>query len=131
LGLEKRKGISEKAKTRIRYTVHLAIALVFFISVLLFSVVNDKAVIDKLFTIAGYTYGPLLGMYSFGLFTRRKVNDKVTPFIAIFSPIACFFLSKYSVALFNGYKFGFELLLLNGLLMFVGLYIFSRKSEKS
>jgi len=131
LGLEQRKGISEKAKTRIRYTVHLAIALVFFISVLLFSTVNDKAVIDKLFTIAGYTYGPLLGMYSFGLFTRRIVNDKVTPFIAIFSPIACFFLSKYSVELFNGYKFGFELLLLNGLLMFVGLYIFSRKSEKS
>ena len=131
LGLEQRKGISEKAKTRIRYTVHLTIALVFFISVLLFSTVNDKAVIDKLFTIAGYTYGPLLGMYSFGLFTRRKVNDKVTPLIAIFSPIACFFLSKYSVELFNGYKFGFELLLLNGLLMFVGLYIFSRKSEKS
>ena len=131
LGLEQREGISEKAKTRIRYMVHLAIALVFFISVMLFSTVNDKAVIDKLFTIAGYTYGPLLGMYSFGLFTRRIVNDKVTPFVAIFSPAACYFLSKYSVVLFNGYKFGFELLLLNGLLMFAGLYIFSRKSEKS
>jgi solute:Na+ symporter, SSS family len=131
LGLEQREGISEKTKTRIRYTVHLAIALVFFISVLLFSIVNDKAVIDKLFTIAGYTYGPLLGMYSFGLFTRRPVNDKATPFIAVFSPVACFFLSKYSVALFNGYKFGFELLLLNGLLTFAGLYIFSRRATKS
>jgi solute:Na+ symporter, SSS family len=131
LGLEKRKGITEKAKTRIRYIVHMAIALVFFISVILFSKVNDKAVIDKLFTIAGYTYGPLLGMYSFGLFTRRIVIDKATPFIAIFSPIACFFLSKYSVELFNGYKFGFELLLLNGLLTYIGLHIFSKKSEKS
>jgi Na+/proline symporter len=130
LGLDQREGISEKAKTRIRYTVHLIIALVFFISVLIFRTLNDKAVIDKLFTIAGYTYGPLLGLYSFGLFTRRVVNDKMTPVIAIISPVACFFLSKYSVLLFNGYKFGFELLFLNGLLTFAGLYIFSRKNLK-
>jgi len=121
LGLERREGISDKAKTRIRYTVHLTIAMVFFISVLIFSRLNDRAVIDKLFTIAGYTYGPLLGLYSFGLFTKRIVNDKITPAIAIFSPVAC---------LFNGYKFGFELLLLNGLLTFVGLYLFSRKPGK-
>jgi Na+/proline symporter len=130
LGLERREGISDKAKTRIRYTVHLTIAMVFFISVLIFSRLNDRAVIDKLFTIAGYTYGPLLGLYSFGLFTKRIVNDKITPAIAIFSPVACFFLSKYSAELFNGYKFGFELLLLNGLLTFVGLYLFSRKPGK-
>jgi Na+/proline symporter len=131
LGLERREGISEKAKTRIRYVVHLTIALVFFLSVLMFSALNDRAVIDKLFTIAGYTYGPLLGLYSFGLFTKRIVNDKITPAIAVFSPVACFFLSKYSVVLFNGYKFGFELLLLNGLLTFVGLYLFSRKPKMS
>jgi len=131
LGLEQRKGLTEKAKTRIRYIVHLSIALVFFISVMMFSTLNDKAVIDKLFTIAGYTYGPLLGLYSFGLFTRRIVKDKVTPAIAIVSPVICFFLSKYSVELFNGYKFGFELLLLNGLLTFIGLYIFSKKGLKA
>jgi len=129
LGIEQRNDISEKSKTRIRYAVHLSIAFVFFISVLMFSVLNDKAVIDKLFTIAGYTYGPLLGLYSFGLFTKRVVNDKITPAIAVFSPVACFFLSKYSEVLFNGYKFGFELLLLNGLLTFTGLYIFSKKSK--
>ena len=131
LGLERREGLSEKAKTRIRYAVHLTIALVFFLSVLMFSTLNDRAVIDKLFTIAGYTYGPLLGLYSFGLFTKRIVNDKITPAIAVFSPVACFFLSKYSVILFNGYKFGFELLLLNGLLTFIGLYLFSRKPKMS
>jgi len=131
LGLERRESISEKAKTRIRYAVHLTIAFVFFISVLIFSTFNDRAVIDKLFTIAGYTYGPLLGLYSFGLFTKRLVNDRITPAIAIFSPVACFFLSKYSVELFNGYKFGFELLLLNGLLTFIGLYIFSKRQIKS
>jgi solute:Na+ symporter, SSS family len=130
LGLERREGLTEKAKTRIRYAVHLTIALVFFISVLMFSVLNDRAVIDKLFTIAGYTYGPLLGLYSFGLFTKRIVNDKITPAIAVLSPVVCFFLSKYSVVLFNGYKFGFELLLLNGLLTFIGLYLFSKRQEK-
>jgi hypothetical protein len=88
-------------------------------------------VIDKLFTIAGYTYGPLLGLYSFGLFTKRKVYDKTTPFIALFSPLSCYFLSRYSVELFNGYKFGFELLLLNGLITFAGLWIFSKRSIHS
>jgi Na+/proline symporter len=131
LGLEKRTGLSEKSKTRIRYIVHLSVAMVFFISIMMFSILNDRDVIDKLFTIAGYTYGPLLGLYSFGLFTKREVKDKVTPFIAIISPVICFFLSKYSELLFNGYKFGFELLLLNGLLTYTGLYIFSRKRDKS
>jgi Na+/proline symporter len=127
LGLDRRTNIGEKVKIRIRYMVHISIAAVFFISILIFRSLNDKAVIDKLFTIAGYTYGPLLGLYSFGLFTKRKVSDKITPFIALFSPIFCYFLSRYSVELFNGYKFGFELLLLNGLITYAGLWIFSKK----
>jgi hypothetical protein len=131
LGLEKREGISEKTKTRIRYMVHISIAMVFFVSVLIFSKLSDRAIIDKLFTIAGYTYGPLLGLYSFGLFTRRKVHDRLTPLIAIISPLACFFLSRYSQILFNGYKFGFELLLLNGFLTFAGLLLFSSKRDSS
>jgi Na+/proline symporter len=131
LGLDRRNGISELAKTRIRYSVHLTIAAVFFISILIFSRLNDRAVIDKLFTIAGYTYGPLLGLYSFGLFTKREVNDRITPFIAIFAPLVCYFLSKNSEVLLNGYKFGFELLLLNGLLTFIGLYLFSRTRNKA
>jgi Na+/proline symporter len=130
LGLGKRDGMSEQKKTRIRYIVHLSIAFVFFISVLIFSKLSDRAVIDKLFTIAGYTYGPLLGLYSFGLFTKRKVNDRLTPLIAVLSPLVCFFLSRYSQLLFNGYKFGFELLLLNGLLTFTGLLIFSEREGK-
>jgi solute:Na+ symporter, SSS family len=127
LRLDKREGITEQTKTRIRYIVHLSIACVFFVSVLMFNTLRDKAVIDKLFTIAGYTYGPLLGLYSFGLFTKRNVNDRLTPLIAVISPLVCYFLSKYSEVIFNGYKFGFELLLLNGLLTFTGLYIFSRR----
>jgi Na+/proline symporter len=127
LGLDSRTNIGEKVKIRIRYMVHISIAAVFFISILIFRSLNDKAVIDNLFTIAGYTYGPLLGLYSFGLFTKRKVSDKTTPFIALFSPLFCYFLSRYSVELLNGYKFGFELLLLNGLITFSGLWIFSKR----
>lgn len=127
LRLDKRNDLSEKQKTRIRYAVHFSIAILFFISVMAFSKLNDEAVIDKLFTIAGYTYGPLLGLYAFGMFTKRDVLDKITPVIAILSPVICYFLSKYSEVLFNGYRFGFELLLLNGLLTFLGLLMFSRK----
>jgi Na+/proline symporter len=129
LGINRREGMSEKTAVRIRYGVHLIIALIFFISILIFSALNNKAVIDKLFTIAGYTYGPLLGLYSFGLFTKLKVIDSLTPVVALLSPVICFFLSKYSVQLFNGYKFGFELLLLNGLLMFLGLLLISRNND--
>jgi Na+/proline symporter len=131
LGLENRKGLTEKAKTRIRMIVHLSMAFIFFIAVLIFGMLDDKAVIDKLFTIAGYTYGPLLGLYSFGLFTKRVVKDRLTPCIAIFSPVACYILSTFSEVLFNGYKFGFELLLLNGLITFTGLFLFSKKPEKA
>jgi solute:Na+ symporter, SSS family len=130
LGLEKRKELPEKSRTRIRYITHISIAIVFFAAILIFRALNDRAVIDKLFTIAGYTYGPLLGLYSFGLFTRRQVKDRLTPLIAIVSPVICYFLSLYSRELFNGYKFGFELLLVNGLITFTGLLLFSRRSEK-
>ncbi|MBG0859942.1 MAG: sodium:solute symporter [Bacteroidales bacterium] len=131
LGINNKKGLSEKTATRTRYTVHLSIAFIFFISILILRALPDKAIIDKLFTIAGYTYGPLLGLYSFGLFTKRKADDRLTPLIAVLSPVICFFLSKYSVELFNGYKFGFELLLLNGFLTFAGLYLFSKKKLKT
>ena len=127
LGLEKKKHMPEKEKTRIRYAVHITIAAVFFICVLIFRSLNDRAIIDKLFTIAGYTYGPLLGMYTFGLFTRRVAKDRVTPWIAILSPVICYLLSTYSEVLFNGYKFGFELLLVNGFITFMGLWFFSSK----
>jgi Na+/proline symporter len=127
LSLDKKQNITEKTRTRIRYLVHFGFAFVFFISILLFKLLNNRAVIDNLFTIAGYTYGPLLGLFTFGLFSKRKVKDSITPVIAILSPVICYFLSRYSQELFNGYKFGFEMLLVNGFLTFAGLYAFSRK----
>jgi len=129
LGIHKRKNLTEKDKIRIRYMVHVSIALLMLVVILIFRSFYDKALIDKLFTIAGYTYGPLLGLYAFGLFTKLNVRDGFTPVIAVLSPVICYLLSEYSVVLFNGYKFGFELLIVNGLLTFTGLLITSKKAR--
>jgi len=130
LGLEKKKQMDDRKKTRIRYSVHFSFAFIFFLCILIFRQMNDRAIIDKLFTIAGYTYGPLLGLYTFGLFTRRTVKDTYTPWIAIIAPVICYFLNLYSEELFNGYRFGFEMLLVNGFLTFIGLLIFSKKGTE-
>jgi Na+/proline symporter len=127
LGLDKRNDIGENEKKKIRQRVHIVFACILLITIVLFRAINDRAVIDRLFTIAGYTYGPLLGLYAFGLFTRRNVNDRLVPLIAILSPVICYFLSDYSTMLFNGYKFGFELLILNGFITFAGLFIARKK----
>ena len=122
LGLNKREDLDEEQKKRMRYKVHLSFAFLLLLVIVLFRTINDRAVIDKLFTVAGYTYGPLLGLYAFGLFTRFQVKDKLVPFVAISSPIFCYLLSDFSVQLLGGYKFGFELLIINGLYTFFGLW---------
>lgn len=128
LGFNKPNKYSEKQKTKLRYMVHLSIAALFFVVILFFRSINDKAIIDKLFTIAGYTYGPLLGFYSFGLITKWQVRDRWIPLVAIVSPILCYFLSSNSKVLLGGYVFGFELLIINGLFTFIGLFLLRKKS---
>lgn len=130
LGLDKRKDLDETKKKKLRYKVHIGFAFLLLLVIVLFRAINDRAVIDKLFTIAGYTYGPLLGLYAFGLFTKRNLRDKWVPAIAIAAPIICFFISEYSEILFNGNKIGFELLIINGLITFLGLLIISVKRVK-
>jgi len=88
---------------------------------------NDQSVINSVFIIAGFTYGPLLGLYSFGLFTKWQVNDKWVPYVAVASPILAYIISSNSEAWLWGYKFGFEVLILNGLLMFIGLFLLRKK----
>jgi SSS family transporter len=131
LNFDKKKDLSEEEKIRKRYYVHLSIAAMFFIVILIFRHFYDEAIIKILYTIAGYTYGPLLGFYSFGLFTKRSVKDKYVPLVAVLSPVLCYMLSMYSERLFWGYKMSFELLLINGLLTFIGLAILSGKKPMS
>jgi len=125
LRLDKREDLTESQKIRIRYMVHVGFALLLLLVIVIFRMINDRAVIDKLFTVAGYTYGPLLGLYAFGLFVKRKVRDRYVPVVALLSPVICYLLSAYSRELLFGYQFGFELLILNGLLTFAGLWILS------
>ena len=129
LGLQKKEKLDERKKEKIRYIVHFSFALLLLAVIILFRAINDRAVIDKLFTVAGYTYGPLLGLYAFGLFTRKAVKDKLVPYIALISPVICYILSNYSVLIFGGYKFGFELLIVNGFITFAGLLLVSRKNS--
>jgi len=131
LGINKRTGLPENEKKLIRQWVHVAFALILLVVIVLFRAINDRAVIDKLFTVAGYTYGPLLGLFAFGLFTKYSVHDRYVPLIALLSPVICYFLSEYSVDIFRGYRFGFELLILNGFITFAGLLLFRRKTNRS
>ena len=124
------KGKTEEEVKSIRRRVHIGISLLMAAVIMVFKAVNNESVISAIFTVAGYTYGPLLGLYAFGLFTRFKVRDKWVPLVAIISPIICFFLAKYSATLFNGYEFGFELLMVNGALTFLGLLLLSRRGER-
>lgn len=128
LGIKK-KGWSEMKQKRVRQTVHIAFACLLLIVIVIFRLINDDAVINKLFTVAGYTYGPLLGLYAFGLFNRKAVNDKRVPFVCLLSPLLCYLLNEYSVQLLFGYKLGFELLIINGLITYLGLWLIRQKSN--
>jgi solute:Na+ symporter, SSS family len=128
LGLKEDGKKSEECKTKIRHMVHLSFAVILLLVIVIFKLINNDAVINNLFTWAGYTYGPLLGLYTFGLFTKKQVKDKWVPLICILSPIACVLVNDYSVILFNGYKFGFEMLIVNGGLTFIGLWAIRIKS---
>ncbi len=113
----------------IRIIVHLIITLVFFAIILLFKNLNNTSVIDAIYIIVSYTYGPLLGLYGFGLFTNLNPKEKIVPFIALFSPILCYGLNILTTNLY-AYSFGYELLLLNGVLTFIGLFISSKYGNK-
>lgn len=128
LGLKNDETKTEQQKTIIRQRVHIAFASILLLVIILFKVINNDAVINNLFTWAGYTYGPLLGLYAFGLFTKKQLKDKFVPIICIVSPIICIVLNDYSKELFNGYKFGFEMIIFNGLFTFIGLALISKKS---
>ena len=106
---------------KLRKQAHLGMSVVFVLFILVFRYVNSTSLIDAIYTIVSYTYGPLLGLFAFGLCTKRAVNDKLTPYIAVASPLLCFALDTI-VSKTTGYKFGYELLMLNGLITFSACY---------
>lgn len=123
LGVEKEEASRAK---RTRLMVHLLISALFAVIILIFKAVNSRSVIDAIYMIASYTYGPLLGLFVFGLFTKKLPRDKYVPYICIFSPLICF-TTDYLVKQHTGYTFGYEMLMLNGAITFIGLWIASVK----
>ena len=126
LNFEKRNDIQKKS---VRLKVHLLFSVIIFFVIQIFNLINDESVINAIFKAAGYTYGPLLGLFSFGILTNYKIIDRYSPIICFVSPILSYIINIYSESLLFGYRFGFEILLLNGLITFLGLFLISLKKQ--
>jgi Na+/proline symporter len=154
LGLKRRADWDEKRRKKIRLTVHFCFAIVFFLMVMGFKWVDNKSIIDVILKVAGFTYGPLLGLFAFGRLTKRQINDRLSIFVCIAAPLIIwgidfvnniewyqkqFHLSgawtdsvkNFSQSVFGKFKIGYELLIYNGLLTFLGLWMISKKTQKS
>jgi len=127
LGLKRKPGITEEQIKKIRYIVHICFSVIVLFIIIGYRAINDTALISKLFTIAGYTYGPLLGLYFFGLYTKKQIRDKWVPIICLASPALSYLISINSEQLLWGYRFGFEILIVNGFFTFLGLLIISKR----
>jgi Na+/proline symporter len=151
LGLKRRADLDEKSRKRRRLAVHLTFTVIFFLCIMAFKQIDDKSIIDIILKVAGYTYGPLLGLFAFGILTKRKINDRMSLLVCLVAPLLVFivdlvnnaewFIAKMKLSgsfadnlrvlsadVFGGYKIGVELLLINGLFTFIGLWLISRKS---
>jgi SSS family transporter len=116
----------EAERSRIKHIVHIGFSLLFYVVIIVFRQLNSKEVITAVFDIAGYTYGPLLGLFAFGIFSKRAIRDQFTPWICVVSPVLTYIVNENSAAWFNGYQFGFERLLLNGIFTYIGLWAISQ-----
>ena len=112
-----------------RMLIHIGFTLAIFATIISFRYLMEASAIQNLFRMAGFTYGPILGLFAFGLLTKKQIKDKFVPVIAILAPVLTYFIDVNSEQLLNGYKFGFELLLLNGVLMFVGLWLVTKNRK--
>jgi len=130
LGMQRNTEWDEAKKKKIRQRVHLSFAFIFLLIVMVFKWIDNKSIIDLLLKIASYTYGPLLGLFAFGILTKRTIKDKWSAIPCFLAPIACLVLDYYQVQLFGNFKLGQELLIINGLLTFIGLWIISKPSIK-
>jgi Na+/proline symporter len=149
LGMKRNEKLSEKEKKKTRLIVHFTFAIIFFVMVMLFKVMNSKSIIDIILKVAGFTYGPLLGLFAFGILTKRKINDKAALYVCLLAPIIILGIDfvnniewwqkqlsldgqwvngvkSLSASLFGKFKIGTELLIYNGILTFLGLYIISK-----
>ncbi|MBA4134279.1 MAG: sodium:solute symporter [Flavobacterium sp.] len=132
LGMDKAENQNKSNVVRTRHWVHLGFSFLMFLVIVFFNAVNDASVVKMIFKIASYTYGPLLGLYAFGLFVKSKtVYDKLVPIVCIAAPAICFFISKYSSELLGNYVLDNELIIVNGLITFIGLWLISKPATEN
>jgi SSS family transporter len=124
------KNKTEAVKQKQKFVVHIGFSVLFLLIILIFKEVNEKSVIDAVLNVAGYTYGPLLGLFSFGLFTKLQVRAKLVPVVCVLAPMLSYFISSNSEKWLDGYKIGFEILIINGLLTVMGLFLISDFQKK-
>lgn len=129
LGIQRRTDLNDEEKKKLRQRVHLGFAAIFLLFVMLFKWINNPSMIGVILKVAGYTYGPLLGLFTFGILTNRAVKDKLVPWVCIAAPLICFFIDKYQSKLLGGFEIGLELLIINGLLTFIGLWLISAPGQ--
>lgn len=123
------KEKTEEAVQKIRKRVHIGMAIIMGIVIFVFNLLNNTSVIDAVYILASYTYGPILGLFAFGILTKKQIRDRYIPLVAIFSPILCFVLQKNSEVWFNGYQFSYELLILNAVFTFMGLCLLTKRNS--
>lgn len=127
LGMDKKQKDDKDSGFKLRNLVHFGFSLLLIAVIIFFKMINNQSVVVAVFTAASYTYGPILGLFLYSFIFKSKVNDKLVPVVAISAPTICYILSSFSESLLNGYQFGYELLILNGILTIVGLIIIRKR----
>jgi Na+/proline symporter len=129
LGIQRRQDLSEKQRTRLRHMVHLSFCALFLVLVMVFKWIDEPSMIGVILKLAGYTYGPLLGLFGFGILTQRVVNDRRVPLIVLAAPVLCAILEWKQHLLLGSYQLGLELLVINGLIVMGGLFLISQPAS--
>jgi Na+/proline symporter len=131
LGMDKAENLNKPNIVRTRHIVHIGFSFLMFLVIIFFNSINDSSVVGMIFRVASYTYGPLLGLYCFGLFVKKRtVHDKLVPIICLLSPAITYIISENSKILFCGYVFDNELIIINGLIAFIGLLFISKPATE-
>jgi Na+/proline symporter len=130
LGIQRNEQWDENKQLQIRRRVHIGFAVLFLLAVMYFYWLNNRSIIDLILKLGGYTYGPLLGIFVFGMFTKRTLKEGIVPLICVLSPLITWQLAENAPAWFGGYKFGYELIVINGFITYMGLYLSSINDQK-
>lgn len=131
IGMQRRVDLSDVQKKKMRQRVHLSFAMIFLFFVMVYKWIDNPSMIGVILKVASYTYGPLLGLFTFGILLNRNVKDKLVPYVCIAAPSICFIIDKYQKEIFGSFEIGLELLIINGALTFIGLLLISRKQDKA